>query len=91
MRCPPDANTAQLSPPLARGAGGGVHAARRIVPRAPLPQPLPQAEGRIPFRAMRLLVCAVALLALAGCGKKGPPSPPGPAGQITWPRSYPTY
>jgi len=43
------------------------------------------------MRAMRLLACTIVLLSLAGCGKKGPPSPPGPAGQITWPRSYPTY
>ncbi len=37
-----------------------------------------------------LAAALLAVLALAGCGKKGPPSQPGPASQITWPRSYPT-
>jgi len=42
---------------------------------------------------MRLLLIAVltGVLALGGCGKKGPPSPPGPPSQITWPRVYPTH
>jgi predicted small lipoprotein YifL len=43
------------------------------------------------MRAGLLLAALMAALALAGCGKKGPPSPPGPAGQITYPRSYPTH
>jgi hypothetical protein len=41
---------------------------------------------------MRHLLLAVALLgvlALAGCGKKGPPEPPGPPDQINYPRGYP--
>ena len=36
------------------------------------------------------LVAGLALLALAGCGKKGPPQPPGPPDQVTYPRVYPT-
>ncbi len=43
------------------------------------------------MRGALLLAGLVVMLALAGCGKKGPPSPPGPAGQVTYPRSYPTY
>lgn len=35
-------------------------------------------------------VLLVALLVLAGCGKKGPPDPPGPPGQIIYPKIYPT-
>jgi predicted small lipoprotein YifL len=31
----------------------------------------------------------VALVLLAGCGKKGAPVAPGPADQIIYPRSYP--
>jgi hypothetical protein len=30
------------------------------------------------------------VLALDGCGKKGPPSPPGPPDQIIYPHGYPT-
>ena len=43
------------------------------------------------MRGALLLAGLVVVLALAGCGKKGPPSPPGPAGQITYPRAYPTH
>ena len=32
----------------------------------------------------------IALLLLAACGKKGSPSAPGPAGEIAYPRSYPS-
>jgi hypothetical protein len=41
---------------------------------------------------MRHLPMAAALLgvlALAGCGKKGPPEPAGPPDQIIYPRGYP--
>jgi len=38
----------------------------------------------------RLGLVAVAVLMLAGCGKKGGPSPPGPSSEIIYPRSYPT-
>lgn len=38
-----------------------------------------------------LLVAAVVVLALAGCGRKSAPTPPGPANQITYPRTYPAY
>ena len=38
---------------------------------------------------MRVLVL-IALVLLAGCGKKGAPSAPGPAAEITYPRSYPS-
>jgi predicted small lipoprotein YifL len=37
------------------------------------------------------LLLAVALLALAACGKKASPVPPGPADQVTYPRTYPAY
>jgi hypothetical protein len=37
------------------------------------------------------LLLAVALVALAACGKKASPTPPGPADQITYPRIYPAY
>jgi predicted small lipoprotein YifL len=33
----------------------------------------------------------LSVLAIAGCGKKGPPDPPGPPNKVTWPRVYPTY
>lgn len=39
---------------------------------------------------MRALAFALALLALAACGKRGGPVAPGPAGEITYPRVYPT-
>ncbi len=37
------------------------------------------------------LLLAVALVALAACGKKAAPTPPGPADQVTYPRVYPAY
>jgi len=37
-----------------------------------------------------LCLLVLSMLALGGCGKKGPTSPPGPPDQITWPRTYPT-
>ena len=37
------------------------------------------------------LVLLAAMLALAGCGKKGAPSPYGPPDQVTYPRAYPAY
>lgn len=41
--------------------------------------------------AARLLLVYMAIaLGLSACGKKGAPEAPGPAGQITYPRSYPT-
>ena len=43
------------------------------------------------MRAALLIVpLLVALVLLAACGKKGSPSAPGPAGEITYPRSYPS-
>ena len=43
---------------------------------------------------MSRVVCAglavVALLLVAGCGKKGGPNPPGPANEVTFPRTYPS-
>ncbi|HEX3401582.1 MAG TPA: lipoprotein [Acetobacteraceae bacterium] len=43
------------------------------------------------MRCVALLVAVSCLLAIAGCGKKGPPTPPGPPSEITWPRVYPTH
>ena len=40
---------------------------------------------------MRLALLALAVLLLAGCGKKEAPTAPGPADQIIYPRSYPTH
>ncbi len=43
---------------------------------------------------MRPVLAALAVLAVlvvAGCGKKGPPSSPGPANQVIYPRTYPTH
>jgi predicted small lipoprotein YifL len=39
----------------------------------------------------RAVLLALALLALAGCGRKAAPSPPGPSDQVTYPRAYPAY
>jgi predicted small lipoprotein YifL len=39
----------------------------------------------------RALLLAIALLALAACGRKASPLPPGPADQVTYPRTYPAY
>ena len=38
---------------------------------------------------MRILLAAMVLLALAGCGRKGSPSPPGPPNDINYPKGYP--
>ncbi len=37
----------------------------------------------------RALLLALAVCALAGCGKKGPPTAPGPQNEIIYPRTYP--
>jgi predicted small lipoprotein YifL len=39
----------------------------------------------------RLVLVLVALVALAGCGKRGNPEPPGPASAISYPKIYPTH
>jgi hypothetical protein len=39
----------------------------------------------------RIAACALAALALAGCGRIGPVKPPGPASEIIYPRAYPRY
>lgn len=39
---------------------------------------------------MRLALALLALVALAGCGKKGGPSAPGPANEIIYPQQYPS-
>ena len=44
---------------------------------------------RTPGRKSLTLLLAAAMLALAGCGKKGEPSPPGPPSQVIYPKSYP--
>ncbi len=41
--------------------------------------------------SIRMLMCAIVLFALAGCGKRGAPSPPGPPEDITYPKIYPTH
>ena len=38
---------------------------------------------------MRMLLAALLVFGLAGCGRKGAPSPPGPPSQINYPKSYP--
>lgn len=38
----------------------------------------------------RAVLVALALLALAACGKKGGPTAPGPQSDIIYPRTYPT-
>ena len=40
---------------------------------------------------MRAALVLLAVLAIAGCGKKGSPEPPGPPSEITFPRSFPTH
>jgi hypothetical protein len=42
-------------------------------------------------RLRAALLLALALVALAACGKKAAPRPPGPADQVTYPRVYPAY
>ena len=39
---------------------------------------------------MRALALALILMSLVACGKRGGPVAPGPAGEITYPRVYPT-
>jgi hypothetical protein len=39
---------------------------------------------------MRLILLALALALLAGCGKKGAPTPPGPQSEVIYPHGYPT-
>ena len=39
---------------------------------------------------MRLVVAALALALLAGCGKKGTPTPPGPQEELVFPKTYPS-
>jgi len=42
-------------------------------------------------RAAALIVpMLIVLTLLAGCGKKGGPSAPGPAGEVSYPRTYPS-
>ncbi|WP_419728459.1 hypothetical protein [Lichenicola sp.] len=50
------------------------------------PSATPVAIGRI----ARLGFCALLLLGVAACGKKGSPEAPGPGDKITYPRTYPT-
>lgn len=37
----------------------------------------------------RALALALAVMALAACGRVGPIKPPGPPGEVTYPRAYP--
>ena len=39
---------------------------------------------------MRTLALALAVVLVAGCGKKGAPSAPGPASEIVYPKTYPS-
>lgn len=39
---------------------------------------------------MRVLAAVLAVLLVAGCGKKGAPSSPGPQEEIAFPKQYPS-